>query len=380
MRIGLDGIPLASPMTGVGHYTFELARSLALIAPSDHVTLISPRTPESSVAHEHKQNTPANLHYARLSAGLLNRRWWSLSLPLYLRWRPFDLFHGTNYDIPLWNRGPAVVTIHDLSLVLHLDTHEGHLVRRGRRRLPLMARSATMIITPTQSVKREVCAHLGIESSKVAVTPLAPRTVFRRIEREKTIETRRRLGINDDFVLFVGTIEPRKNLQTLARAFEEILRTTSLRPQLVIVGKEGWLMDDFFLFIKAAGLGDRVCLTGYLGDEDLRALYSSCSVFVYPSLYEGFGLPPLEAMACGAPVISSQIPAIAEAAGNAACLVNPTNVQELSRSIARLLTDKQAREQLSLSGLERVKDFTWEWTARKTLEVYQEAIEIESRV
>jgi glycosyltransferase involved in cell wall biosynthesis len=374
MRIGLDGIPLAEAKTGVGHYTFELARSLALVAPSDHFTLVAPRSPNSLTANEGQRSLPANLHYARLSPGLLNWRWWSLSLPFYLRWRPFDLFHGTNFDVPLWNRRPSVVTIHDLSLLLHADTHEGHLVRRGRRRLPLMARSATMIITPSQSVKQEVCAHLRIESHKVAVTPLAPRSIFRRVEREKTIETRSRLRIKDNFILFVGTVEPRKNLLTLARAFEEILRTTSLRPQLVIAGKEGWLMNDFFSFIKAAGLGDLICFTGYLGDEDLRALYSSCSVFVYPSLYEGFGLPPLEAMACGAPVISSQVPAIIEAVGKAACLVDPKNVQDLAGAIVRLLEDRQGREQLSLSGIERVKEFTWERTARLTLEVYEEAM------
>ncbi len=268
MRIGLDGIPLAAAKTGVGHYTFELARSLALIAPADHFTLISPRALNSSTANPSHTGAPTNLHYARLSPGVLNWRWWSLSLPVYLKWRPFDLFHGTNYDVPLWNRQAKVVTIHDLSLLLHANTHEDHLVRRGRRRLPLMARSATMIITPTQSVKREVCAHLNIESSKVAVTPLAPRSIFRRIEREQTRETRRRLGISDDFILFVGTVEPRKNLIALVRAFAEMLRTTSLRPQLVIAGKAGWLMNDFFLHIKEAGLGDRVCLTGYMRASD----------------------------------------------------------------------------------------------------------------
>lgn len=376
MRIGLDGIPLAAAKTGVGHYTFELARSLALIAPSDDFTLVSPRPPNTLAANASQCLIPANLHYVRLRPGLLNWRWWSLSLPLYLRWRPFDLFHGTNYDIPLWTRRPSVVTIHDLSLLLHADTHEGHLVRRGLRRLPLMAQSATMIITPSQSVKQEVCANLNIESSKVAVTPLAPRSIFRRIEREQTRETRRRLGVTDDFILFVGTIEPRKNLITLAQAFVEMLRTTSLCPQLVIAGQEGWLMNDFFSFIKEAGLHDRVCFTGYLGDEDLRALYSSCSVFVYPSLYEGFGLPPLEAMACGAPVIASQVPAILEAVGEAACLVNPKDVQELAGAIVRLLVDKQAREQLSLTGIERVKDFTWERTARCTVEVYREALQM----
>jgi glycosyltransferase involved in cell wall biosynthesis len=236
-----------------------------------------------------------------------------------------------------------------------------------------------MIITPSKSVKREVCEHLNIESSRVAVTPLAPRSIFKRVERDETRETRRRLDIRDDFILFVGTIEPRKNLLTLARALDEILRTTPLSPQLVVAGNQGWLMDDFFLFIKQTGLADHIRFTGYLGDEDLRALYSSCSVFVYPSLYEGFGLPPLEAMACGAPVISSQVPAIVEAVADAACLVNPKNVQELTGALVRLLVDKQAREQLSSAGLERVKEFTWERTARCTLEIYRNVFEAKNR-
>ncbi|MEK6337079.1 MAG: glycosyltransferase family 1 protein [Acidobacteriota bacterium] len=374
MRIGIDGIPLASPRTGVGHYTFELAKTLALIAPSADFTLISPKPPGSNRVGESKLDAPANLHNIYLSPSLLNLRWWSLSLPIYLTRRPLDLFHGTNYDIPLWIKRPSVVTIHDLSLLLHPDTHEQRLVSRGRRRLPLMARSATMIITPSQSVKREACEYLEIESSKIAVTPLAPRSIFEPIEREKTLETRRRLGIKDDFVLFVGTIEPRKNLLTLARAFDDILRTTSLRPQLVIAGMEGWLTNDFFAFIKRTGLEEHICFTGYLHDEDLRALYSSCSVFAYPSLYEGFGLPTLEAMACGAPVICSRIPAIVETVGETACLIDPADRSELAGAIVCLLEDEQARKQLSMSGLERVKAFSWERTARATLEVYERAL------
>jgi glycosyltransferase involved in cell wall biosynthesis len=208
----------------------------------------------------------------------------------------------------------------------------------------------------------------------VAVTPLAPRTVFRKIEREQAIETRKRLGIRDNFILFVGTIEPRKNLLTLARAFDEILRQTSLRPQLVIAGQEGWLMNDLFQFINSAGIQDDVCFTGYLGDDDLRALYSSCTLFVYPSLYEGFGLPPLEAMACGAPVITSRIPPIMETVETAACLVDPANAQELASAIVRLLEDPGAREQLSMLGARQVRNFTWERTAALTLEIYKKLL------
>jgi glycosyltransferase involved in cell wall biosynthesis len=237
-----------------------------------------------------------------------------------------------------------------------------------------MARLATRIITPTESVKREVCEHLKVAPEKVAVTTYAPRSVFRRVEPEQISETRRRLGIRDDFILFVGTIEPRKNLLALVRAFDEILRTTSLRPQLVLAGKEGWLTSDLFAFIKTARLDDHICFTGYLADKDLSALYSSCSLFVYPSLYEGFGLPPLEAMSCTAPVITSKIPPIMETVQNSACLVDPTNVGEIAGAIVQLLQQQHARSQLSLSGWERVQEFTWERTAARTLEVYREVL------
>ena len=351
MKIALDGMPLASPLTGVGHYTSELVRSLAFVAPNDQFEVISPKP------------------------GLLNRRWWSVGLPLYISRNSFDLFHGTNYEVPLWSRRTSVVTIHDLSLLLYSEAHEPHLVRRARWRLPLMAKSASMIITPSASVKNEVCETLGVDAAKVAVTPEAPRAIFKRREDAEVSGVRRRLGVSGDFILFVGTIEPRKNLHRLIEAFEQLLNTTSLSPQLVIAGGQGWLMDDFFSVIKQKKLEARICLTGYLHDEDLRALYSSCRVFVYPSLYEGFGLPPLEAMACGAPVITSRIASITETVGTAARLVNPRDTNDLSRAIVEMLIDDEMRKHFSEAGAEHVKKFTWEQTALKTLEVYRHVIQ-----
>ncbi len=353
MKIALDGMPLDSQLTGVGHYTLELARSLALVAPTDKFTLISPQTLKPSV---------------------LNRRWWSIGLPLHLLRSSFDLFHGTNYEIPLWSRRPSVVTIHDLSLFLHPEAHQQHLVRRARWRLPLMAKFAARIITPSNSVKTEVCETLKIDPDKVVVTPEAPRSTFKRREGAEVIELHQRLGINKDFILFVGTVEPRKNLHRLVEAFDQLVRTTSLSTQLVIAGGQGWLMDDFSSVIKQKKLGDRICLTGYLQDEELSALYSSCKAFVYPSLYEGFGLPPLEAMACGAPVITSRIPSISETVGTAARLVDPRDVNDLASAIAELLTDETTRRHFADAGVEHVKKFTWEQTALKTLDVYRQLL------
>src|SRR5713226_8887236 len=202
----------------------------------------------------------------------------------------------------------------------------------------------------------------------------APRRDFQRMALEKVAETKQRLGIEDEFILFVGTVEPRKNLLTLMRAFEQILRQTSRRPQLVVVGAEGWLMEELFAFIKQSSISDRLRLTGYLDDGDLRALYSSCTVFVYPSIYEGFGLPPLEAMACGAPVIASNIATFQETLGGAAQLVGPNDAEALAKSIVEFLEDEGRRRVLSHRGLEHAGKFSWERTARLTFEVYREIL------
>lgn len=374
MRVAIDGTPLASPLTGVGHYTLELAKSLAVVAPTDDFSLISPAPSLLPVAPEAESQSLANLREVKLDSKTLNRYWWGLRLPLSLAGSSFNLFHGTNYDIPRWGKVPSVVTIHDLSLLLHSDTHNSRLVERARRRLPAVSRLAKMIITGSESVKREIVEHLNVTSDKVAVTPYAQRPCFKPVPMPETVETRRRFGIEVNFILFVGTLEPRKGLLTLVDAYTDLRRHLTLTPQLVIAGPEGWLMDDFLSSISALGLEDRIKFTGYVSDQDLTALYSSCLAFIYPSIYEGFGLPPLEAMACGAPVITSDIPVLRETVGTAACLVAPANKRQLAQALMNVIEDKSYRERLSLDGLEHSKRFSWDRTARLTLDVYNAAL------
>lgn len=369
MRIGLDGFPLASPKTGVGHYTFELARALAGLSPNDHFELISPSGFGEGVAAE-VDSTP-NLKLVQVHTNMITRRWWGIGLPRYVRQAGLNLFHGTNYEVPLWNRERTIVTVHDLSVFLYADKHEARIARRARRRLPVMLRSATTIITPTESVKREVSERFKIDPGRIAVTPEAPRESFQPLQPQEAAPTIRRLGIDENFILFVGTIEPRKNLVNLVRAFDQILRHTSHRPQLVIAGGEGWLMDELHQLIGRADLGDRIRFTGYVDDDDLRALYSRCKVFVYPSLYEGFGLPPLEAMACGAAVVASNIPTLKETLGDNALLVDPLDTDALAQAITGLLEDENERRRLASLSLRHARGFSWKHTARMTLEVYR---------
>jgi glycosyltransferase involved in cell wall biosynthesis len=294
---------------------------------------------------------------------------------MYIRRAGFDLFHGTNFDVPLWKQGRSVVTIHDLSALLHPDKHRSRLVRRARLRLPLVVRFANMIITPTESVRREVCQRFKLKPAKVRAIHSAARTSFTPVPFAETAELRQRLRVEDDFLLFVGTLEPRKNLLTLLKAFAQIIGQSELRPQLVIAGGEGWLMDEMFTFIRKSGITERLRFTGYLSDEELRGLYSSCKVFIYPSVYEGFGLPPLEAMACGAPVIAGRIPSLQEVLGSTARLVEPLDVEALAASIVALLKDESQRQALGAAGMKHAAQFSWEHTARQTLDVYRQLLE-----
>jgi glycosyltransferase involved in cell wall biosynthesis len=384
MLIGIDGLPLTVPKTGVGHYTFELARALAGREPRSAFEIVYPSTyaPVVLSADGGETPLPENLSAVRVPVGPVARHWWSNGLPRFIRSRKLDLFHGTNYDVPLWRRCATVVTIHDLSHLLYPATHEKRSVRRARRRLPIMARTADAIITPTESVRREVCEHLRAAPEKVFAVPEAARACFRPLPFAATEEPRRRLGVGEDFLLTVGTLEPRKNLTVLVNAFAEVARALPQRnTQLVIAGGRGWLSGPLYAAIDRSPVKDRILLTDYLHDDDLRALYASCRVFIYPSLYEGFGLPPLEAMACGAAVIASRTPALNEMTGDAALKFDPENVTELTVNILDVLDEKDetgdkgenVRQRLSLAGLRRAAEFNWEETARLTWGVYEEA-------
>ena len=384
MLIGLDAIPLTEPLTGVGHYTFQLARAVAFAAPSDDFQLAYPSfCPEIDFSGA---RLPPNLRAERVAVAALSRRWWLVGLPRHARAARLSLFHGTNYEIPLRAPCPTVLTIHDLSAFSQRRTHLPRRALRQRLRLSLMARAATEIVTPTEAIRREVLELFRpIAPGKVTAIHEAPREIFRPLARAEADETLRRLGVEGDFVLAVGTIEPRKNLTTLLRAFEEVARAhderragtdRSRRLTLVVAGREGWLTRDLRAQVEASPARERVRFTGYVTDEDLRALYSTCVAFVYPSVYEGFGLPPIEAMSCGACVVASRVAAHAEVLGeDAALLVAPADAAGFARALTTLIGDEDFRRRLSEAGRRRAAQFTWERTARETLEVYRRAIE-----
>jgi len=367
MRIAIDGLPLCQPLTGVGHYTAELARHLAQINQEDEILVVSPR--------RFVTNPPrgTNLSYLRPTRNPLLRSWWRSNLEAYLRRQRIDVFHGTNFELPANAPCATVVTIHDLSTLLHPQYHEKKNVQRAQRQLPDVVAAATLLITPTESIRQELHERLIVGLDRIFAVTEAARDCFQPQAFEKTAAVRRHLGITERFLLYVGTVEPRKNLLNLVKAFETLADVVG-PVQLVIAGRTGWLVSELFDYVKKSRWRKQIIFTGYLSDSNLRSLYSSCTLFVYPSLYEGFGLPPLEAMACGAPVIASDAVSVREVVGNAARLVRP-EPDALSAAIRELFTSEQSRTRLAENGKLRAAEFSWVQAAKRTRAVYVEANE-----
>jgi glycosyltransferase involved in cell wall biosynthesis len=371
MRIAIDAIPLAESKTGVGHYTDSLAEWLARVNQDHQYELLSPFDFEFDT----RNGKPVNLSKRFFPVRSVFRKWWLIGLPTMLQISPVDLFHGTNYCIPVFAPCPTVVTIHDMSLFAQANTHESINVVRGRRRIPIMARRASMIIAPSESTKREIIKYLGTRPEKIRVVVEAAREKMQPLPTVACLDVIEKHRIRRPYLLYVGTIEPRKNLLTLIRAYDELLKTSPHRPQLVLCGGRGWLSDGIFKLVEELHLKDQIRFTGYVDDIDLPALYSAASVFVYPSLYEGFGLPPLEAMACGTPVVVSNTSSLPEVVAKAGLMHEPYNYRELAECITTLFNDVATYDHFKRAGLEQASHFSWERVAHETQVIYDEVSE-----
>jgi glycosyltransferase involved in cell wall biosynthesis len=371
MRIALDAIPLVEAKTGIGHYTDALAEWLARVNQDHQYELLSP----FDFVFDARNGKPENLSKRFFPVRSIFRKWWLVGLPTMLQISPVDLFHGTNYNIPVIAPCPTVVTIHDMSIFAHAETHELLNVRRGKRRIPLMARRATRIIAPSEWTKREIVRYLGTRPEKIRVVYEASREKMEPLPFSACQGVLEKHKIRRPYLLYVGTIEPRKNLLSLIRAYDELLRSSGHRPQLVLCGGRGWLDEGVFKLVEELRLQDQVRFTGYVDDADLPALYSAAEIFVYPSLYEGFGLPPLEAMACGTPVVTSNSSSLPEVVGKAGMMHDPHNYRALAECIVKLFDDADTLAHFKNAGLLQASQFSWERVARETQVVYDEVCE-----
>lgn len=368
MKVAFDGTTLTPGQTGIGYYTEHLLHALLEVDESLDLRLISNQETVTSLPL--KWDLP-------VSKGIplpLRIPWMQSSAPHILYRGDFDLAHFTNSMTPLVKTVPYVVTIHDMTLQMFPEYHPWHRLLT-RPLIEWSARRADAIITVSESARKDIQRVFGIPSSRIHRIYEAPSRIFRPVQQRSQLdEVRRRYGLSESFVLSVGTIEPRKNLVRLIEAFQQVVRKGSAELQLIFAGRFGWGYQEILRRVEELGLGSRVKMLGYVPLTDLPIIYSLCTVLAYPSLYEGFGLPPIEAMACCAPVVVSRNSCFEEVLGNAAELVDPISTSSLTEALYRLTTDESYRSDLRKRGLVRARRFSWSETARRTLDVYKSVL------
>ena len=298
-----------------------------------------------------------------------------LTLSRELRRRPVDLLH-VQYTAPPFPPCPVVVTVHDLSFEHLPETFKRRSWMQMRLTVRRTVRRASRVIAPSEFTRRDLLETYGLAPERVSVTPLAAPAHFRPVSSATEIErVRHNYGIHGPYILAVGSIQPRKNLARLIKAYADLRRAGfgDKLPQLVLVGKQAWLYGETLRAVERERVGGRTIFTGYVSERDLPALYTGALCFAYPSYFEGFGLPVLEAMQCGAPVLAGDRTSLPEVVGDAGLLVDPFDTRAIAAALKRLIDDAELRAALSVKGLERARRFDWRETALSTLDVYHSA-------
>ncbi|MEA3407295.1 MAG: glycosyltransferase family 1 protein [Chloroflexota bacterium] len=285
-----------------------------------------------------------------------------------------SLFHATEHLLPPLKDIPTVLTVHDLIFERYPKYHKIKNYLYLKAAMPLYCRRATAIIAVSESTRGDIVDLYDIAPKKITVIPEAAAPNFRQQPAERVEAIRRRYGLPPRYILVVGTIEPRKNLRRLVDACGPLF-VDDLADALVLVGSKGWLYEDFFQHLETLPWRKEVLHTGFVPEEDLPAIYGGALLTVQPSLYEGFGLPVLEAMACGCPVCASDASSLPEVGADAARYFDPLNTEEMTHCISQILRDPDLRQEMADKGLARARDFSWESTARQTLAVYQRALD-----
>lgn len=354
--IGIDASRIAiGERTGTETYSYQLLAALARLNVADDIRLyLNATNPPDDLP---SIGNPVCIPFPRL--------WTHLRLSWEMQRHPPDVLFVPSHVIPL-RHSRSVVTIHDIGYLHHPETHPADT----RRMLHLTTRWSTAvadrIIAISDATKHDLITHYHVKPDRITVIPHGVDQSLKPATPKQIDAVRRKHDLSDDYILFVGTVQPRKNLGRLAAALSFVAKA-GLPHHLVIAGKSGWLSHAVEWELLASGMSDRIHLLGYVDSDDLPALYTGAAAFCFPSLYEGFGLPVLEAMACGVPVVTSNTSALPEVAGDAALLVDPTRPAEIGSALVRTLTDTSLRIDLINRGHARARTFTWEQTALDTL-------------
>lgn len=369
INVCLDGILLGGSFSGVEHAVRGLAGALAKEGRHNYRFFVPSAYPYSDFVGQNFQTQRVQLPAFRLARIF----WEQFRLPAILKREDCDLLHAPAYLAPLFSSKPVVLTVYDLQalsqpqLCLPLNR-----INYGRM-LPPSIRKASGIIVPSRFVAEELHKMFPCQAEKIKIIPIGLDPIFKEMDKEKCKALLPEYGIEAPFIMYAGNMLPKKNLPLLVSSFAIAKRKHRLPHKLVIVGKKSCRYKEIHRRVKSEGMEKEVLFTGYVSEVNLAMFYNAADIFVFPSLYEGFGLPPLEAMACGTPVVSSASGALAETAGPAALMVDPTNLEEIAGSIARLIKDETLRKELIEKGLAHSRRFTLS-NARELTESFYEKV------
>ena len=375
MRVIFNVDAITAPLTGIGRYALELARGLAHHEEIEELRLYSAYRWVDDPAHALAANrtiaairrnvpfkTQALELYQQIRGGLFR---------LHTRRMKGFLLHTPNYVLMPFD-GPALTTVHDLSWLSYPDAHPVERVKFLDRHLPKTLARADLVLTDSEFIAAEIATRFALPRAKIRAIPLGVDAAYHPRTAEEILATLARHRLEHSaYLLVVATLEPRKNLARLVRAYAALPTATKARHPLVIVGARGWLnheLERTLTPLEAAGTVRRL---GYVGEDELPALYAGAHAFAFPSLYEGFGLPVLEAMASGVPVLTSNVSSLPEVAGDAALLVDPNDEDALREGLVRLLDDSAWRTNASARGLARSRDYPWSRCVDATIDAYR---------
>ena len=364
MRIAINGLLINKTSAGIGHYGYEIIKKLEKNKEFDFTFFLQNSIQIDSKAI-YRKNYPSSMYR------ILDEQ-----IGMIRQYKSFDLIHFIDYGAPIVPiRTPFIITIHDLTYYKQPNafTLGSRMIKKAIS--PISIKHASRIIADSENTKRDIVEFFPKMEKKVKV--IYPGTsMFGEIKDTNIIEeVKEKYRIVGKYILYMGTLEPRKNLIRLIEAYHTLVNEEKIEEKLVLAGKKGWMYNDIFAKVIELNLQERVLFTDYISEEDKPALYSGAKVFVYPSLYEGFGLPPLEAMSCGTAVVVSNRSSLPEVVGDAGIYVNPYDVDSIAQGIYSALANKGLRQDLAGRGIEQAKLFSWEKTVDQIIEVYKEILE-----
>ncbi len=379
-RIGIDVTAAVTQGGGIGRYTRELVKALVQSECSgdyDYVFFTARPDRDLPVSDPLPRGDNITYRQAPVSQAWLYRLWHRLRIPVPIQVTTgkLDLFHSPDFVLPaVLGPIPKLLTVHDLSFIRYPEAFTPALVRYLNQAVPRSIERASCILADSKATKKDLIDYWQVPAEKVSVLYSGVSNSFKPItDKRKLKETRIKYSLGDEpYILGVGTLQPRKNYSLLVRAFKKIAQ--QYPHNLFIAGGKGWLYEEMMTEVDQLGLNHRVRFLGFVADDDLPGLYSQAALFVFPSLYEGFGLPLLEAMACGVPVITSNASSLPEVVGDAAVTLPPENMEAWSETILALMADSSRRTALVVAGFLQARRFTWNRAAKQLMSVYEELL------